>query len=103
MIAPNFRPMTGDGPGDRQSPERLLAKRVWRTSEPMTLRDLYHELVSTGVSAHELTVSPGVFVHWYEPETPEEFAQRQREIGAAQARHEAWERETLARLKAKYE
>lgn len=102
MNAPNYRSLDGET-GDHRSPARLLVKATWQSHEPMTLRDLYHELLSTGISAHELMVSPGVFVHWYVRESDEAYAARQRRIGAEAARTEQWERETLARLKAKYE
>lgn len=110
MIAPNYRAMTevagADGlvkAADPQSTERLLVKRTWRFNEPVTLMKLRSELASVGVPPEAVTLSPGVHAHWYVPETEREFAERQQRIGAAQSRHEAWERETLARLKAKYE
>ena len=62
--------------------------------------------------AHMATVAPGVApadihinwstVTWTRPANADELAQRRAAIADHDARHEAWERETFARLLAKY-
>lgn len=62
--------------------------------------------------AHMETVAPGVgiddiqvnwaTVTWTRPANAEELAERKAWADRAQSRHEAWERETFARLMKKY-
>lgn len=45
----------------------------------------------------------GIQLHWEDEPTPEELGQRERQRRNHDQRHAQWERETFARLKAKFE
>lgn len=69
----------------------------------MSITDLiaYMETVAPGVALDDIDVNWAT-VKWTRPADAEELAQRKRVTDRHQARHEAWERETLTRLKKKH-
>jgi len=77
----------------------LRGARSQKEMTPIQFIDWLNEVIGDGT---ETVISPGVYVSWYSPKTPEEqdadavFAQAKAE------RTEKWERETYARLYAKY-
>jgi hypothetical protein len=69
----------------------------------MSITDLveYMATVAPGVHPADIHINWST-VTWTRPATEEELAQRQAALASHNARQEAWERKTLARLLAKY-
>lgn len=89
------------------SADRLRCGRVYSNrisgGEEVTLTELIEHLtkVAPGVKVDEVTVAFNC-VKWLRPATPEEVAEREAGDKVRAARHEEWERRTLARLLEKY-
>lgn len=78
-------------------------KRYASTHEPMTPDDLMTWiLTSIPGDGYDVLVSPGVYVTWYSPLTPEEAEHEAQSIAHQQAVTDKWERETYARLHEKF-
>jgi hypothetical protein len=84
-------------------PDSTGLKRYARSTEEMTPQETADWLLSVaGDDGYEAVVSAGIYVDWYSPMSPEELKDREEYEAAQIARTEKWERETYAKLYAKY-
>lgn len=67
---------------------------------PMEFMNWLNEVISA--DGTDPLISPGVYIDWYSPKTPEEEAADLMYEQQKAERTEKWERETYARLYAKY-
>lgn len=86
-----------------QSKDNYLRTGYMAVDGRMSIAELIEHLrtVAPGVDPADIQINWATAV-WSRPGTAEEIDQRRRVEAAHEARHEAWERETLARLTEKY-
>jgi hypothetical protein len=86
-----------------QSKDNDLRNGYMAVDGRISLRELIDHMreVAPGVDLADMEVNWATVV-WSRPANAEELAQRKQANDRSQARHEAWERETFARLSAKY-
>lgn len=86
-----------------QSKDNDLRNGYMAVDGRMSIAELVEHMrnIAPGVDPADIQVNWATVV-WARPATNEEMAQRKQAIDRWEARHEAWERETLARLTAKY-
>ena len=77
-------------------------RQHWQQLSNVTLREVIDWCIEHGLDIEKVTTTQ-VHLKYLSPETDEERERREKFELDHQRRTEAWERETLARLKEKYE
>jgi hypothetical protein len=85
------------------TPGRNILKRSDNIPKDFTISDMIDWCVERDLSPMEVRLTGGGHLFWESLETDEEMERRLRFWKERDDRHEQWEREMLAKLKAKYD